>query len=248
MRWNPFIHCLFTMCLNQFEPSDRCGRWGRYQLWVVTKHECSTMILLNKIFTPSNLWKVILSLVASACEKILSVSQMDYYYYSCRFQCCMSRNLPLPAMEPTRPTHKGGVTVLRQLEAARVFVPPCLLSEFASQYSDPFLCPGNRKTGNRNTGTALGPLALLHRKRKWWRPCTWECLIWRQNRNRIWNRGRSSPNWTGNGNGGATARESTKFGAKTGTGYGIEGVLALLNRKRKWWHHLTSCTTWPETE
>ena len=97
----------------------------------------------------------------------------------------------LPAMEPTRPTHKGGVTVLRQLEAARVYVPPCLLSEFASQYSDPFLCAGNRKTGIPET--ALGPLALLHRKRKWWRPCTWKCLIWRQNRNRIWNRGRSSP-------------------------------------------------------
>ena len=48
----------------------------------------------------------------------------------------------LPAMEPTRPTHKGGVTVLGQLEAARVYVPPCLLSEFASQYSDPFLCAG----------------------------------------------------------------------------------------------------------
>ena len=47
-------------------------------------------------------------------------------------------------MEPTRPTHKGGVTVLGQLEAARVYVPPCLLSEFASQYSDPFLCAGNR--------------------------------------------------------------------------------------------------------
>ena len=151
------------------------------------------------------------------------------------------KKFPLPAMEPTRPTHKGGVTVLRQLEAARVFVPPCLLSEFASQYSDPFLCAGNRKTGIPET--ALGPLALLHRKRKWWRHCTWKCLILRQNRNRIWNRGRFSPNWTGNGNGGATARGSTKFGAKTGTGYGIEGVLALLNRKRKWWHHLTSCTT-----
>ena len=120
---------------------------------------------------------------------------LNYYYYSCRFQCCRSRNLPLPAMEPTRPTHKGGVTVLRQLEAARVYVPPCLLSEFASQYSDPFLCAGNRnrKTGNRNTGNSAGSSALLHRKRKWWRPCTWKCLIWRQNRNRIWNRGRSSP-------------------------------------------------------
>ena len=96
-----------------------------------------------------------------------------------------------PAMEPTRPTHKGGVTVLRQLEAARVYVPPCLLSEFASQYSDPFLCAGNRKTGIPET--ALGPLALLHRKRKWWRHCTWKCLNLRQNRNRIWNRGRSSP-------------------------------------------------------
>ena len=118
---------------------------------------------------------------------------LNYYYYSCRFQCCRSRNLPLPAMEPARPTHKNGVTVLRQLEAARVFVPPCLLSEFASQYSDPFLCAGNRKTGNRNTGNSAGSSALLHRKRKWWRPCTWKCLIWRQNRNRIWNRGRSSP-------------------------------------------------------
>ena len=147
----------------------------------------------------------------------------------------------LPAMEPTRPTHKGGVTVLGQLEAARVYVPPCLLSEFASQYSDPFLCAGNRKTGIPET--ALGPLALLHRKRKWWRHCVWKCLNLRQNRNRIWNRGRFSPNWTGNGNGGATARGNTKFGAKTGTGYGIEGALALLNRKRKWWHHLTSCTT-----
>ena len=118
----------------------------------------------------------------------------------------------LPAMEPTRPTHKGGVTVLRQLEAARVYVPPCLLSEFASQYSDPFLCAGNRK--NRNTGN-----------RNW--------ALW--------------PFCTGNGNGGATARGTargnTKFGAKTGTGYGIEGALALLDRKRKWWHHLTSCTT-----
>ena len=78
MRWNPFIHCLnlITICLNQFEPSDRCGRWGRYQLWVATNDfvECSTMILLNKIFTPSNLWKVILPLVGSACQKI-SVSQ-----------------------------------------------------------------------------------------------------------------------------------------------------------------------------
>ena len=99
-------------------------------------------------------------------------------------------------MEPTRPTHKGGVTVLGQLEAARVYVPPYLLSEFASQYSDPFLCAGKPETGKPETGipeTALGPLALLHRKRKWWRPCTWKCLIWRQNRNRIWNRGRSSP-------------------------------------------------------
>ena len=65
------------------------------------------------------------------------------------------KKFPLPAMEPTRPTHKGGVTVLRQLEAARVFVPPCLLSEFASQYSDPFLCAGNRKTGN-----SAGPSGL----------------------------------------------------------------------------------------
>ena len=65
-------------------------------------------------------------------------------------------------MEPTRPTHKGGVTVLGQLEAARVYVPPCLLSEFASQYSDPFLCAGNRnrKTGNRNTGNSTGPSGL----------------------------------------------------------------------------------------
>ena len=58
-------------------------------------------------------------------------------------------------MEPTRPTHKGGVTVLGQLEAARVYVPPCLLSEFASQYSDPFLC-----AGNRNTGNSTGPSGL----------------------------------------------------------------------------------------
>ena len=63
-------------------------------------------------------------------------------------------------MEPTRPTHKGGVTVLRQLEAARVYVPPCLLSEFASQYSDPFLCAGNRKPENRNTGNSTGPSGL----------------------------------------------------------------------------------------
>ena len=96
------------------------------------------------------------------------------------------------------------MTVLRQLEAARVYAPPCLLSKFASQNSDPFLCAGNRKPETGIPETALGPLALLHRKRKWWRHCTWKCLILRQNRNRIWNRGRFSPNWTGNGNGGAT--------------------------------------------
>ena len=63
-------------------------------------------------------------------------------------------------MEPTRPTHKGGVTVLRQLEAARVFVPPCLLSEFASQYSDPFLCAGKPETGKPETGNSTGPSGL----------------------------------------------------------------------------------------
>ena len=87
------------------------------------------------------------------------------------------------------------MTVLRQLEAARVYAPPCLLSKFASQNSDPFLCAGNRKPEYRKQ--KLGPLAFLHRKRKWWRYCTWHCTwkyqIWRQNRNRIWNRGRFSP-------------------------------------------------------
>ena len=149
-----------------------------------------------------------------------------------------AENSPLPAMEPTRPTHKGGVTVLGQLEAARVYVPPCLLSEFASQYSDPFLC-----AGNRNTGNSAGSSALLHRKRKWWRHCTWKCLILRQNRNRIWNRGRLALIGPETEMVALLARGNTKFGAKTGTGYGIEGVLALLNRKRNWWHHLTSCTT-----
>ena len=75
------------------------------------------------------------------------------------------KKFPLPAMEPTRPTHKGGVTVLRQLEAARVYVPPCLLSEFASQYSDPFLCAGNRKPEYRKPE---------YRKQHWalWPCCT----------------------------------------------------------------------------
>ena len=59
----------------------------------------------------------------------------------------------------------------------------------------PFSAPETGKPEYRKQ--KLGPLAFLHRKRKWWRYCTWHCTwkyqIWRQNRNRIWNRGRFSP-------------------------------------------------------
>ena len=82
---------IFLICSNQFEPSDQCGRWGRYQLWVATKHECSTMILLTKIFTPSNLWKVILSLVGSACEKKFHSIKKTFDLEGClNFVLCLS--------------------------------------------------------------------------------------------------------------------------------------------------------------
>ena len=59
--------------------------------------------------------------------------------------------------------HLGQIGVLASpIMPKQVYVPPCLLSEFASQYSDPFLCAGNRnrKTGNRNTGNSTGPSGL----------------------------------------------------------------------------------------
>ena len=75
-------------------------------------------------------------------------------------------------MEPTRPTHKGGVTVLRQLEAARAVALPILLSKFAKQYSNPLPEQLNLGIGAPKPETELSPLAILHRKRKWGRHCT----------------------------------------------------------------------------